>query len=91
MIYLALLVTGISLALFELVLNWQNNFIYNPIVSFYRVLFFIWAPSLYFYLKSKFIENSISKKELIAHYGIFLLVVASHFIYVNIISFHLTH
>ncbi len=87
MIYLALLVTGISLALFELVLHWQNNFIYNPIVSFYRVLFFIWAPSLYFYLKSKFIENSISKKELIAHYGIFLLVVASHFIYVNIISF----
>lgn len=87
MIYLALLVTAISLALFELVLQWQHGFKYNPITPFYRVLFFIWAPSLYLYVKSKVMEDEVSTKILIGHYSVFSLVVASHLTYVNILSF----
>ncbi|WP_339838198.1 helix-turn-helix domain-containing protein [uncultured Maribacter sp.] len=82
-IFLSLFVTAISLALFELVLYWQEFYTYTPAVSMYRVLFFLWAPSLYLYIKTKFVCTEIKRSELIAHYSLFIVVLICLIIFGN--------
>ncbi|WP_133672399.1 helix-turn-helix domain-containing protein [Maribacter caenipelagi] len=82
-IFLGVFLFAISLALIELVLYWQDFFLYAPSVSIYRVLFFLWAPSLYLYLKTKYKETLLSRKEIILHYLPFFLVLASLIIFGN--------
>ncbi|WP_423998347.1 helix-turn-helix domain-containing protein [Maribacter sp. IgM3_T14_3] len=82
-IFLSIFLFAISLALIELVLYWQDFFAYSPSVSIYRVLFFLWAPSLYLYLKTKYLGVSIKRKELIFHYLAFFLVLIALVIFGN--------
>lgn len=49
----------------------------------YRVLFFLWAPSLYLYIKTKFVGNEIKRSEIIAHYSLFVLVLICLIIFGN--------
>ncbi|WP_405381153.1 helix-turn-helix domain-containing protein [Maribacter sp. LLG6340-A2] len=73
-IFLGIFVTTISLALLELVFFWQEFFDYSPTIPIYRVLFFLWAPSLFFYVKTKFIDLNITSTAIILHYTPFLIV-----------------
>jgi len=82
-IFLGIFLFAISLALIELVLYWQNFFSYAPTVSIYRVLFFLWAPSLYLYLKTKNTITILTKKEIIFHYLPFFLALVSLIIFGN--------
>ncbi|SIQ36877.1 AraC family transcriptional regulator [Maribacter ulvicola] len=63
-----------SLTLIELVFYWQDFFSYTPNVPIYRVLFFLIAPSLYLYLKTKHTETFPARKEIIFHYVPFFIV-----------------
>ncbi|SNR31648.1 transcriptional regulator, AraC family [Maribacter sedimenticola] len=76
-IFLGIFVMTISFALLELVLFWQDFFEYSPTVAIYRVLFFLWAPSLYFYVKSKFIDLRVTNTTVILHYIPFIIVLIS--------------
>ncbi|WP_300022329.1 AraC family transcriptional regulator [uncultured Maribacter sp.] len=82
-IYLGIFLFAISLALIELVLYWQDFFSYSPTVSIYRILFFLWAPSLYLYVKTKYSDTHISRKEIVLHYLPFFLVLVSLLIFGN--------
>jgi len=71
-IFLGLFLIGLSLMLFELALYWWSNAGYKPRVPFFRVQFFIWMPSIYFYLRLKLQKSFlITKKNLLFHYSLF--------------------
>lgn len=73
-IFLGLFMIGLSLMLFELALYWWTNLNYQPKISFFRIQFFIWMPSLYLYLKYKLIPTlSFSLKEIALHFSIFFI------------------
>ncbi|MEJ1223522.1 helix-turn-helix domain-containing protein [Sediminicola sp. 1XM1-17] len=77
-IFLGLFIIGLSLMLFELALYWWTNLNYQPKISFFRVQFFIWLPSLYVYLKHKLDPtSSFSPKQIVTHYGIFIIAFIS--------------
>ena len=82
-IYLGIFLFAISLGLIELVFYWQDFFSYSPAVSMYRVLFFVWAPSLYLYIKTKYTDTHINRKEITFHYLPFFLVLISLLIFGN--------
>jgi AraC-like DNA-binding protein len=70
-IYFSILLTGISSMLFELALFWWENLNYNPQVSFFRMQYYFWFPSLYLYFRNKSgIINKIENFKIILHYTI---------------------
>lgn len=85
-IFLGIFLFAISLALIELVLYWQDFYSYTPTVSIYRILFFLWAPSLFFYLKTKYTNTFLENKVIIFHYLPFFVVLISMIIFGNLHS-----
>lgn len=68
-----------ALILIELVLYWWEDLSYNPTLPFYNSLIFLWAPSLYLYLK-KMAEDACkttSKTPILRHYLIFIVSLLS--------------
>ncbi|MFD2791499.1 AraC family transcriptional regulator [Arenibacter sp. H213] len=73
-IYLAVFLFGVSVMLMELAINWLSIFNYNPRVYFFKIHFFLWAPSLYLYIRKKLhIGSKTSINEFLKHYGVFIL------------------
>ena len=73
--YLSVFVLAISLAILELVLYWSEDWSYDPVVPLYRLFFFLWAPSIYLFLKVKLSSEvlKITAKELLGHYFAFFI------------------
>ena len=73
-VFLGIFIFGISLMLFELALYWWKGSNYNPRVSFFRIQFFLWIPSIYLYMRNKLTAAiGIDKKEFVIHYSVFIL------------------
>ena len=78
-LYFGIFLTGVSLMLLELALFWWEGLNYNPRISFFRVQFYLWIPSLFLYLKNNIKKTATNNKlEIIAHYipSIIILVCA---------------
>ncbi len=73
-IFLAIFLIGISIMILELAIYWLNHFNYHPRVYFFKMHFFLWAPSLYLYIRKKLsIGTKTTISELLKHYGTFFV------------------
>lgn len=77
--YLTIFVLAISMAILELVLYWSADWQYDPVVPLYRLLFFLWAPSVYLFFKKKLHPETylITTRALLVHYSLFFLCFVS--------------
>lgn len=73
-IFLSIFLFGISVMLLELAVYWLKHFNYNPKVYFFKIHFFLWAPSLYLYIRKKLnISSKTTINEIAKHYSIFFI------------------
>lgn len=76
-LYFGIFLTGVSLMLLELALFWWEGLNYNPRISFFRVQFYLWIPSLFLYLKNNIKKTATNNKlEIIAHYIPSIIILA---------------
>lgn len=85
-IFLGVFTLTTALILLELVLYWWESLNYNPTIPFYKSLIFLWAPSLYLYLKKMAADASkiSSNTPILRHYLIFAISLLSLAIIGNI-------
>ncbi len=73
-IYLAIFMLGVSTMVLEHAMYWLQDFDYNPKVYFFKIHYYLWAPSLYLYIRKKLtIEPKTAINEILRHYGLFFI------------------
>ncbi|SHI49063.1 AraC-type DNA-binding protein [Arenibacter nanhaiticus] len=84
-IFLAIFLFGVSIMLLELSVYWIQDFNYTPKEFFYHIHFFLWAPSLYLYIRKKLnITSNGSTLKITKHYGVFVFFCLLLLIHINI-------
>lgn len=84
-IFLAIFLFGVSIMLFELSMYWIKEFNYTPKEFFFNIHFYIWAPSLYLYIRKKLnITSNGNTMKITKHYGVFVFFCLLLLIHINI-------
>ncbi len=84
--YLGVFLLSISLLLLEVLIFWIPWLEYMPQVIVYRVLFYSWGPSYYFYLYYKLLNKRPNEWSFYFHYTPFFLTISAPILLGNIIS-----